>query len=155
MELISDSLLMTVRFGKLVGSLCEPGDLICLGGELGAGKTTLTQSIAEGAGIDEKEYVSSPTYAIFHEYQGTIPFYHMDFYRLGSSEDVLDLGLDEYIYGQGIAVIEWYEKAIEILPSDYLLIRLDLVDEDSRKLSLQSSSEKWKKRISRLAQLLL
>ncbi len=108
------------RLAVLLGSLCRAGDIVCLEGELGAGKTTLTQALARGAGIDDQEYVSSPTFAYMNEYKGIIPLYHMDFYRLESSDDVLELGLDEYFYRSGITVIEWPERATEAIPETCL-----------------------------------
>jgi tRNA threonylcarbamoyladenosine biosynthesis protein TsaE len=138
------------RFGALLGSLTKPGDTLCLGGALGAGKTTLAQAIAKGAGVDENEYVCSPTFAFMHEYKGIIPIYHMDFYRLGSSDDVLALGLDEYFYVPGITLIEWYERAEDVLPQERLLLKLEITDQNSRKIQLSSPTESWQDRITRL-----
>ncbi len=152
MELIADSLETTLRFGKMLGSLCEPGDIICLGGELGAGKTTLAQALAAGIGVAHKEYVNSPTFAIMHEYQGRIPIYHMDFYRLGSSDDVLELGLDEYLHGDGISVIEWFERAVDIIPPSALIIILTAITDTTRKLVLRTHDEQWQQRLAAIQQ---
>ncbi|MEJ2057385.1 MAG: tRNA (adenosine(37)-N6)-threonylcarbamoyltransferase complex ATPase subunit type 1 TsaE [Desulfofustis sp.] len=115
-----DSLAATARFGLILGSECKPGDIICLGGELGAGKTTLAQALALGIGIDKAERVNSPTFALVHEYQGEVIIYHMDFYRLGSDDDVVELGLDEYFYTDGIAMIELLCKKLptKVKPND-------------------------------------
>ncbi len=136
------------RLGTSIGSLCLAGDIICLAGELGAGKTTLTQAIARGAGVDEREYVSSPTFAYMHEYKGVIPFYHMDFYRLGSGDDVLELGLDEFFYQAGITVIEWPERALEVIPKTHLLLQIEIIDLLQRKITMSSQDLKWRKRLS-------
>ncbi len=140
--------LLLERLGTILGSLCIAGDIICLAGELGAGKTTLTQAIARGAGVDEREYVSSPTFSYMHEYKGVIPFYHMDFYRLVSGEDVLELGLDEYFYQAGITVIEWPERAIEVIPRTHLLLQIEIIDQQQRKITMSSPDLAWKKRLA-------
>jgi len=147
MKFVSNSLSTTLEVGKLLGSLCEPGDVVCLGGELGSGKTTLAQAIAEGAGVDEREYVNSPTFAVLHEYHGRVPIYHMDFYRLGSSEDVIGLGLEEYLCGDGLALIEWFERAVDVIPESSLIVNLSFVSDTSREMSLNSGDSHWQKRI--------
>lgn len=151
MRLISRSLATTLKVGRNLGSMCEPGDVVCLGGDLGAGKTTLVQAIAQGAGVDEDEYVNSPTFAILHEYRGILPLYHMDFYRLGSSEDVLALGLEEYLYGDGLTLIEWYERAEDVMPESALVVLLSYIDETSREISLHSDDPRWLNKINELA----
>lgn len=147
MKLDLPSLAATSLLGRRLGSMCEPGDVVCLGGDLGAGKTTLAQAIAEGAGVNEREYVNSPTFAILHEYSGKIPIYHMDFYRLGSSEEIVGLGLEEYIYGDGLALIEWYERAEDLLTESALEIHLRYIDETSREVTLHSIDPRWQKKI--------
>ena len=98
----------TIRFGKMLGSLLQAGDILALQGTLAAGKTQLTKGIAQGLGITEP--VTSPTFTIVSEYYGRLPLYHIDVYRLGSPEEFLDLGVEEMLYGQGVCVIEWSEK---------------------------------------------
>ena len=148
MKILSSSPGTTSNLGEKLGSICEPGDVICLAGDLGAGKTTLAQAIAAGAGVDQREYVNSPTFAILHEYGGRIPIYHMDFYRLGSSEDVVELGLEDYFYGNGLTLIEWFERADDLLPESVLTIELRYVNESSRVISLHSDSPIWQKKIA-------
>jgi tRNA threonylcarbamoyladenosine biosynthesis protein TsaE len=149
MKVISTDAGFTRRFGIALGSTCRPGDIICLGGALGAGKTTLAQAICKGAGVDEHEYVSSPTFAIMHEYQGRIPIYHMDFYRLGGSYEILDLGLDEYFYLQGIVIVEWFEKGVDLINTAYLQVDLSYLDDTSRTIELASSASRWLREIAR------
>jgi tRNA threonylcarbamoyladenosine biosynthesis protein TsaE len=146
-KIILTSLEQTRRLGNCIGSLCAPGDVIALGGDLGAGKTTLTQAIAVGAGVEVSEYVCSPSFALLHEYQGRIPIYHMDFYRLQSADDVVALGLDEYFDGCGISVVEWYERAAQVLPGTTLFVDLVVLDEHCRQASLHSSAGSWQRRI--------
>jgi len=114
----------TERLGLGIGRIAQPGDVICLNGDLGTGKTTLTQSIARGLDVPAHCYVTSPSYAILHEYEGRIPLYHLDFYRLRDSGDIIDLGFEEYFYMDGITVIEWSERAEDILPADRIVITI-------------------------------
>jgi tRNA threonylcarbamoyladenosine biosynthesis protein TsaE len=97
--------------------------VIALHGNLGAGKTCFTQGLAQAAGV--KEPVCSPTYTLISEYQGTVPFHHIDLYRLSGPEEAYDLGLDEYLETDGITVIEWAERAAELLPPHTIHIRLE------------------------------
>jgi tRNA threonylcarbamoyladenosine biosynthesis protein TsaE len=121
---ILDHIAATQAFGRLLGECALAGDVLCLDGELGAGKTTLTQAIAHGLAVPADCYVTSPSFAIVHEYPGRIPLYHMDFYRLGSSDEVLDLGVEEYFCGGGLTVIEWATRAVDILPEERLSLRI-------------------------------
>lgn len=143
MKFYSLSLDETEELGRLIGTMCRAGDLVCLGGDLGTGKTTLTQAIVRGAGVAAGEYITSPTFAIMHEYRGRVPIYHMDFYRLGSSDDVIELGLDEYFHGDGLSLIEWFERAHELLPDSRLTINLSFIDETTRQIEMNSSDQRW------------
>ncbi len=106
---------------KKAGGLASPV-VIALHGNLGAGKTCFTQGLAQVAGVNEP--VCSPTYTLISEYQGTVPFHHIDLYRLGGPEEAYDLGLDEYLEPDGITVIEGAERAAELIPPDAIHIRL-------------------------------
>jgi tRNA threonylcarbamoyladenosine biosynthesis protein TsaE len=136
----------TQTFGRLLGQVAQPGDVICLDGDLGAGKTTLTQSIALGLEVPEGEYVTSPSFAILHEYQGRMPLYHMDFYRLTDVTDVLDLGLDEYLFLSGLAVIEWCKRAGDCIPSTRLKINMTTLPDESRQLVCDLGTGTWNRR---------
>lgn len=124
----------TEKLGTAIGNVSEKGDCICLSGDLGTGKTTLTQAIALGLKVPKQCYVTSPSFAIMHEYHGRMPLYHMDFYRLNDSTDILDLGLDEYFYLDGLTVIEWSERTPEILPVNRVTIKIKLRDDETRKV---------------------
>src|SRR5690349_18024868 len=104
----------TTAIGRLLGAQLKPGDVVALIGDLGAGKTTLTQAIAEGMGITSD--VSSPTFALIHEYPGTVPLFHIDPYRLDRAEDLAELGFEEYLQRGGVIVVEWADKVADLLP---------------------------------------
>ena len=123
----------TEKFGLFLGENLRPGDVVCLNGDLGAGKTTLTKSIAKGLGIDD--YVTSPTFTIVNEYYGKIDLYHIDTYRLDDMVDVDYLGFDEYFYSDGVTIVEWAEKIRDALPEEYMEINIKSHD-DKRDLDI-------------------
>ena len=139
-ELSTQSPEQTQNLGSMLGSLSQAGDLILLSGTLGAGKTTLTQGIAWGGG--SKEYAHSPTFILVHEYEATVPIYHLDLYRIENLLEVEDLGIYEFLV-DGVCVIEWAEKAIDLFPGDHLLIELLEVSEDSRDLIITPSGKRY------------
>lgn len=141
----------TQHFGIAIGKLASPGDVLCLDGDLGAGKTTLTQSIAIGLEVPSEYYVTSPSFAIFHEYPGRLPLYHMDFYRLQDYTEVEDLGFDEYFYLTGLTIIEWSERALEILPESCLKLKLTVISEAKRKVTLSFTSNNWHDKLQLIA----
>lgn len=100
----------TLQLGKDLGTRLIAGDLVLLFGDLGAGKTCLTQGICLGAGLESNAYIRSPTFTLVNEYQGKIPIFHIDLYRLETEADINNLGLEEIIYSQAITIIEWSEK---------------------------------------------
>ena len=126
----------TVELGKKIGAFLVPNDVVCLTGSLGAGKTTLIQGIAEGIGV--KDYVTSPTFIIINEYQGRIPFFHIDLYRLDNIDQIEDLGIEEYFTRGGACVIEWAEKLDELKPKACHEIGIEIVSENERKLCVSS-----------------
>jgi len=139
----------TQRLGEIIGNSALPGDVLLLEGKLGAGKTCLTQGIARGLGIGE--YVLSPTFVIMRELYGRLPLYHIDLYRIDNIEESLDLGLDDYLYGDGICVVEWAEKALSILPRKHLMIRIGYLSDTGRTFSPEPAgdrAEDWAERIT-------
>lgn len=110
----------TVALGKRFGKILKPGDVICLSGDLGTGKTALTNGIAKALGIDS--YITSPTFTLVNEYQGKYPLYHFDVYRIADPEEMFDIGFDEYINSEGITIIEWGEQIKEILPGEIITV---------------------------------
>lgn len=118
-------------FANDIATLLKKGSVIALSGDLGAGKTTFTQYLAEAIGVSE--HVSSPTYTILKEYySGNLPVYHFDAYRILDAGEFLDLDIDEYLYGTGISVIEWAENIKELLPEDTIWIEISIQNNGER-----------------------
>lgn len=141
LKLVTRSPEETQAFGKRCGELSKPGDILLLTGELGAGKTCLTQGIAFGLGI--KEYALSPTFVIMRQLKGRLPLYHIDLYRLDRLEETADLGLDDYFFSDGISVVEWAEKALSLMPSEHLLIQIEYLDSSGRLLRLKPEGKRY------------
>jgi tRNA threonylcarbamoyladenosine biosynthesis protein TsaE len=141
--LSSESPAQTMYWGKLLGMLLAGGDVVALVGELGAGKTTLTQGIADGLGVGKDCYVTSPTFTIINEYKGRVPVYHLDFYRIESSAEFDNLGLEEYFSGEGVAIVEWAEKIESFLPKEYLMIIFEYVDYSVRKVGMSGIGKRY------------
>ncbi|MGJ7923198.1 tRNA (adenosine(37)-N6)-threonylcarbamoyltransferase complex ATPase subunit type 1 TsaE [Neobacillus sp. LXY-4] len=138
-QFISNEPQQTLAFAKRLAERLQPGDVIALEGDLGAGKTTFTKGLAEGLGINKT--VNSPTFTIIKEYQGRLPLYHMDVYRVQDSYE--DLGFDEYFEGNGVTVVEWAHLIKEQLPKNLLTIYLYHEDEQARKLVLEPQGTRY------------
>jgi tRNA threonylcarbamoyladenosine biosynthesis protein TsaE len=122
----------TSQFAERLAVLLQPGDVIALEGDLGAGKTTFTKGLAKG--LEIKRTVNSPTFTIIKEYHGRLPLYHMDVYRVENAYE--DLGFDEYFEGDGVTVVEWAHLIKEQLPAERLTIYLYHEEDDNRKIEL-------------------
>jgi len=140
-KLITHSPEETRELGRSIGKLAIPGDIYLLVGKLGAGKTCLTQGIAWG--LDIQEYTLSPSFVIMRELYGRLPLYHMDFYRLDNIDEIADLGLDDYLYSQGVCVIEWAEKGLDILPDDHLLVKIRYISDTERSFEIEPVGERY------------
>lgn len=136
-----DNLEKTKEFGENLGSLLRPSDVVCLNGDLGAGKTTLTKSIGKGMGIED--YITSPTFTIINEYYSKLNLYHFDTYRLENIDDIEYLGFDEYFYGDGVCIIEWADKIRNFLPEEYLELNISKLDENKRKIEIIAVGDRW------------
>jgi tRNA threonylcarbamoyladenosine biosynthesis protein TsaE len=133
--LLSKSPEETFRIGCVLADGLKAGDVVALTGELGSGKTCLTQGIASGLGVPEGYAVTSPTFTLINEYTGRqMPLYHLDVYRLAGCADLPDMGYDEYLSGRGVMVIEWAEKIREAVPVGALFILMTYLDEYVRKI---------------------
>jgi tRNA threonylcarbamoyladenosine biosynthesis protein TsaE len=131
----------TERLGELVGGLVRPGDVILLQGDLGAGKTTFARGLARGAGVAEP--VTSPSFTLIHEYAGRLPVYHCDLYRWPEREDLTELGLREYLHGDGVTVVEWPERLGAWTPGSHLAVEVRFAPE-GRRLVVQGAGERGK-----------
>ena len=129
----------TQTLGEKLGKTLNSGDVIALIGDLGTGKTCLTQGIARGVGIAPGEVVSSPSYILINEYNGKIPIYHIDLYRLETAAEIAELGLSEYVEGDGICIIEWAERMGDRLPNTCIKIHITWEDENTRSIKIQHS----------------
>lgn len=130
-----------------LAKLLQPGDVITLEGELGTGKTTFTKSLAAGLGVVGT--VNSPTFTIIKQYEGRLPLYHMDVYRLENEEE--DLGFEEYFHGGGVTVVEWAQFIADFLPEEYLNISIAYDNESSRTYSLTPKGKRYEELVDRLS----
>ena len=144
MNIVSDSVNKTRAFGALIARHARPGDIALLFGQLGSGKTVLTKGMAQGLGI-KKDLIVSPTFVLLNQYIHTkVPLYHFDLYRLDVSQDILGLGYEEYLYGQGVSVVEWADRLGPLMPKESLKIELAVRDATSRSLKLAAQGKRSK-----------
>jgi len=148
MEFVSRSAEQTQELGQTLGKLAQAGDIFLLSGGLGVGKTCLIQGIARG--LDTDQPARSPTFVLVTEYHGRLTLYHADLYRLDRIEEVLELGLEEYLGGDGVLVVEWAEKAPRAFPMDHLWITLTALDDTTRHISLEPSGLRYQRLLDRL-----
>ncbi len=128
----------TIELGRRIGKLLKKGDIIALQGTLAAGKTTITKGIAESLGV--RETITSPTFCLISEYEGKMPLYHMDVYRLEGAEDFSNLGAEDMLYGNGVCLIEWSEKIMSELPPSAVVLKIEAESDGTRTITL----ENWK-----------
>ena len=149
MVLLSKSPEETFRIGRILADGLKAGDVVALTGELGSGKTCLTQGIANGLGVPESYVVTSPTFTLINEYPGRqVDLYHLDVYRLTGCADLAEMGYDEYLSGGGVMVIEWAEKVLEAVPVDALFVVMTYMEENVRKIELSGCRDRigfWEK----------
>jgi len=142
-SLISDSSRETFRIGEILGRFLKGGDCVALTGELGAGKTTLTQGIARGLGVPDSYAVASPTFTLINEYPGRdMPLFHVDVYRLTGPAELDETGYEECLLGNGVLVIEWAEKVLEAVPEEALFIVISALDENTRKMEFSGCPDR-------------
>jgi len=148
LALTTDAVEKTRQVGEELGRLLEPGDLICIYGPLGAGKTALAQGVARGLGVTEA--VVSPTFILIREYRGRVPFYHFDAYRLHGPADLNLLGAEEYLAGDGVVLVEWADRVDPALPAERLDIVLDYGGENKRRLSFVPRGARYRALVEEL-----
>jgi tRNA threonylcarbamoyladenosine biosynthesis protein TsaE len=149
LDIISHSSAQSQRLGMRLGELMRGGELVLLEGQLGTGKTTFTQGLAAGMGIED--VVSSPTFTLLKEYAGVATprcqpgpaLYHFDLYRLDDPEEILELGFEEYFFGDGVCVVEWAERADLFWSSEHLRIRLKMLSETKRGLLCTATGTRY------------
>ena len=150
MEIISQSVKDTINIGKAIAKNLKPSDIICLFGELGSGKTVLTKGIAQGLGIERKRVIS-PSFVLIREHsQGKLPLYHFDLYRLKEARDILALGYEEYLYGEGVTVIEWADRLKYLIPAEFLKIELFIKENSKRQLKFSTFGKRYKELLERI-----
>ena len=133
-EVISHSVKETLRIAEDFAATVNPGDVILLEGDLGAGKTHFVKGFVRGFGLSS-DVVSSPTFTIINEYNGTLPVYHFDFYRIENIQESLEIGTEEYLYGTGVCIVEWPGRVRDILPEDALTVRITTIAPEKRKIT--------------------
>jgi len=143
-SVITSSTEQTEEVGRVLGTMLEAGDLVCLFGDLGAGKTHFSYGVARGLQVQD-QYITSPTFTFVNEYQGRIPLYHIDLYRLKDPSELGSIGFEEYIDSDGATVIEWAERAEEELPDEKLNVYISDVSENSRELGFFAEGERYER----------
>lgn len=139
----------TWKIGELLGARLEAGDTVCLYGDLGAGKTSFTYGIALGLEV-KSPYITSPTFTFVNEYEGRVPLYHIDLYRLKDPEELANIGFEEYIETDGVTVIEWAERAEDDLPEECLSVYLSYVNENSREIGFFAEGTRYERLLDEL-----
>ncbi|MFA4990122.1 MAG: tRNA (adenosine(37)-N6)-threonylcarbamoyltransferase complex ATPase subunit type 1 TsaE [Candidatus Omnitrophota bacterium] len=150
MQIISRSVKETLNLGRLLAGHLQAGDIICLEGELGSGKTVFSKGIAEGLGVNKAKVTSSSFILIREHLEGRIPLYHFDLYRLKDPGDIAAVGYEEYFYGEGVAVIEWAEKLDYLRPKEHLMVELSYRGKNARRLKFSAGAARYKKIIQGL-----
>ncbi|MEW5762803.1 MAG: tRNA (adenosine(37)-N6)-threonylcarbamoyltransferase complex ATPase subunit type 1 TsaE [Bacillota bacterium] len=140
----------TEKVGALLGSLAAAGDVICLYGPLGAGKTVFARGLGRGLGVDTR--IASPTFTLIHEHRGRLPFYHADAYRLEGAGDFRAVGGEEYLYGDGVTVIEWADRIAQALPEARLDVFLEGSDSE-RTLAFIPRGERYRRLVEEMGHL--
>jgi len=132
----------TIQIGKRIGKLLRAGDVIALVGELGSGKTHLIKGLAAGVGVERSNRITSPSFTLIHEYQGRIPFFHVDLFRLATEGEAEELGLEEYFVRGGVTAIEWADKIAELLPKELIWISLRSLGAQTRAIRLRGKGKR-------------
>jgi tRNA threonylcarbamoyladenosine biosynthesis protein TsaE len=147
---ISPSAEHTRKWGIRLGKLLQGGEIIGLVGELGAGKTCFVRGLAEGVEVSRKAWIRSPTFTLVNEYHGRLPVYHIDLYRLGSTAELKELNLREYLYSDGVSLIEWFEYFPADEVDDHLEIRLTYNSGSKREVTFIPRGARYKKLVQAL-----
>ena len=148
--IITESPAETEKFGFQLAALIEVPSLILLKGELGTGKTLITKAAVSALGYQGD--VTSPTFNLVQEYQGEVEIIHMDLYRLDRSEELLEIGFDDYLNREAVIFIEWPELALSLIPADFIFINIEKISADKRKITVRGEGEQSRLLLERLNQ---
>ncbi len=135
----------TIKLGQVFGEVLEAGSIIALIGDLGTGKTTFTKGVVRGLGGSDDDEVTSPSFVLVNQYQGRLPIYHLDLYRLEEERELNDLGWEEFVFSPGITLIEWAEKIIPFLPPEFIEVNFQWLDQNIRELTFVGHGEQGRK----------
>lgn len=135
-----ESELQTQKFAEAFARYLNPGDVVCLSGDLGAGKTFFSQALCKELGVDD--YVTSPTFNIMNQYEGRLPIYHFDVYRISDEDEMYEIGFDDFLYGKGICLVEWASLVENLIPKDAIWIDIKIMGETSRVFTVSGGPEK-------------
>jgi tRNA threonylcarbamoyladenosine biosynthesis protein TsaE len=135
-EILTANAQETRALGFALGEKLRPGDVLALEGGLGAGKTELVRGLCRGLRVPDEVEVQSPTFTIVNMYPGPTPLYHVDLYRVNDAKELYNIGLEEYLYGDGVCAVEWFSLCPQALPKKYLSIQIDFTGAESRKITL-------------------
>lgn len=147
---ISNSSRKTMSWGRKLGKLVQGGEIIGLAGELGTGKTTFVRGFAAGAGVGKDSWVRSPTFTLINEYQGRLPVYHIDLYRIGKAQEIDALNLREYLYSTGVSLIEWFEYLPARDVDEYLEIKMAHAGRTGRELTFVAHGGRYEEILEKL-----
>ena len=145
---ISENLKDTEKFGEKLAKSLKKGDVISLIGDMGAGKTTLVQTIGKTLGIDD--YITGPTFALVNTFYGDIELNHLDLYRMEDSREIESIDIDNYVYPYGISIIEWAERAKEYMPRNLVEIYIDKLGENKREFTIKENNKREKEIIEEI-----
>ena len=126
----------TQKLGKIIGSAVSAGMFLALTGDLGSGKTSFVQGLAEGLGVSKDYYITSPSYTLINEYPGRFPLFHVDLYRIASSVEIEDIGLYDILNDNGVVAIEWADRIQKDLPTNHVTLQFEIIDDKTRKISI-------------------
>ncbi len=138
MNILSKSVLKTRQIGEMLGRRLKEGDVVALYGDLGAGKTCITQGIMKGLNVSAKK-ITSPTFVLMNVYNGRMPVYHFDVYRMANTDEMIGLGYEEYFCGDGVSIVEWADKIEKLLPYDCIRIKMSVKGKNERQIKVKTT----------------
>ena len=150
LKMISRSASQTRKWGRQLGRLLRGGEIIGLRGDLGAGKTCFVRGVTEGLEVDEQAWVRSPSFTLINEYDGRVPIFHIDLYRIAGASELEELNLREYFFSHGVSLVEWFDHLPEGEVTEYLEIRLEHVSDKERRLAFVGHGKSYEALVGKL-----